>query len=249
MSHIAESVLRKSRTAADNLIVEADRTRALTVAGSRPIRVGGLARVECADGQVWSGRVSYVSGELVGLKSSTIVPGRVTAGDTVTVVVGNGESMVAAEARVLAASGSFMRLSRRESTEGLERRRALRVPVRQTVKVLSAGTRSAPERTFTAELTDMSASGCAIRGDHELRIGHPVAISLRIVGTDLTLSGKVVRVWRSDEGEHAGMQFDPVPAPTTKLINRYLVEQLRETSTPGSPCGRRTSAPSDSPGL
>ncbi len=212
--------------------------------GSRPIRVGGLARVECADGQVWSGRVSYVSGELVGLKSSTIVPGSVAAGDTVTVVVGNGESMVAAEARVLAASGSFMRLSRRESTEGLERRRALRVPVHQTVTLISAGTRADPERTFTAELTDMSASGCAIRGDHQLRIGHPVAISLRIVGTDLTLSGKVVRVWRSDEGEHAGMQFDPVPARTTSLINRYLVEQLRESSTPGSGCVRRAPATS-----
>ena len=249
MSHTAGIGLRKTHLTADNLIVEADRTRALTVAGSRPIRVGGLARVECADGQVWSARVSYVSGELVGLKSSTIVPGRVSAGDTVTVVVGKGESMVAAEARVLAASGSFMRLSRRESTEGLERRRALRVPVHQTVRVLSAATRSVPERTFTAELTDMSASGCAVRGDHELRIGHPVAISLRVVGTNLTLSGKVVRVWRSDEGEHAGMQFDPLPAATTNLINRYLVEQLRETSTPGSTCGRRTSAPSTPPGL
>ncbi len=209
------------------------------MAGSRPIRVGGLARVECADGEVWSGRVSYVSGELVGLKSSTTVPGRVGAGDIVTVIVGKGESMVAAEARVLAASGSFMRLSRRESSEGLERRRALRVPVTQTVKVMSAGTRADPGRTFAAELTDMSASGCAVRSDVELPIGHPVAVSLRIVGTDLTLSGKVVRVWRSDEGEHAGIQFDPVPANTTALINRYLVEQLRETSTPGSGCARR----------
>jgi PilZ domain len=234
------SVLRKTRPSTDHLIVEADRTRALTVAGSRPIRVGGLARVECADGEVWSGRVSYVSGELVGLKSSTIVPTRVAAGDTVTVVVGTGESMVAAEARVLAASGSFMRLSRRESTEGLERRRALRVPVHQTVKVVSAETRSDPGRTFAAELTDMSASGCAIRAGQALAIGHPIAISLRIVGTDLTLSGKVVRVWRSDEGEHAGMQLDPVPASTTSLINRYLVEQLRATSTPGSGCARRT---------
>lgn len=92
------------------------------------MRVGGRARVECADGEVWSAQVSYVSGELVGLKSSTTVPVRVAAGDIVTVVVGTGESMVAAEARVLAASGSFMRLSRRESTEGLERRRACASP-------------------------------------------------------------------------------------------------------------------------
>lgn len=108
------------------------------------------------------------------------------------------------------------------------------------MKVVSTETRSDPGRTFAAELTDMSASGCAIRADQALAIGHPVAISLRIVGTDLTLSGKVVRVWRSDEGEHAGMQLDPVPASTTNLINRYLVEQLRASSTPGSGCARRT---------
>jgi hypothetical protein len=225
------------------LFVSADRTRALSVGGSRRIVVGGLARVELAEGRVWSGRVSYVSGELVGLKSSTIVPGRVTAGDTVTLVIGTGESMVAAEARVLSASGSFMRLSRRESSEGLDRRRALRVPVAQTVQVTSASTGTEGSRGFPAELTDMSVSGCALRAATELPIGQPVSVAMRIVGTDMTLSGKVVRVWRSDEewGEHAGIQFDPFSPSTTSLINRYLVEQLRETSNPGAGCARRPS--------
>ena len=59
----------------------------------------------------------------------------------------------------------------------------------------------------------------------------------------MTLAGKVVRTWRTDEarGEHAGIQFDPVPAPTTGLINRYLVAQLRETLEP--PGGLRPPAP------
>lgn len=205
------------------------------------------ARVELADGQIWCGRVSYVSGELVGLKASTVVPGRVTEGETVTLVVGKGESMVAAEARVLSASGSFMRLSRRESSEGLDRRRALRVPVAQQVEVtvaVPAGSSEAPgARWCPAELTDMSASGCAVRTATALPVGNAVSVAVRIVGNDMTLSGKIVRAWRSDEalGEHAGIQFDPLPAGTTAIINRYLVEQLRATSNPGAGCARRPS--------
>jgi hypothetical protein len=221
--------------------VGADRSRALSVAGSRPIKVGALARVEFAGGRVWSGRVSYVSGELVGLKSPTMVPGRVANNETVTLVVGEGESMVAAEARVLAASGSFMRLSRRESSEGLERRRALRVPLVQPVSVSYEAPDSTVVRRAAAELTDMSASGCAVRAETELPVGKAVSVAMRIVGTDMTLSGKIVRAWRSDEalGEHAGIQFDPLPAATTALINRYLVEQLRETSNPDAAAVRR----------
>jgi hypothetical protein len=222
--------------------VAVDTTRALSVLGSRPIRVGALARVELAGGDVWAGRVSYVSGELVGLKASTIIDGRVADGDTVTLVIGQGESMVAAQARVLSASGSFMRLTRRESSEGLERRRALRVPVEQTVTVSYAAPGSEGTRTCQAQLTDMSASGCAVRAAVELPVGHAVSVSVRIVETDLTLTGKNVRAWRSDEvmGRHAGIQFDPISATTTGLINRYLVEQLRETSTPhAARCPRR----------
>ncbi|HEV7524862.1 MAG TPA: PilZ domain-containing protein [Acidimicrobiia bacterium] len=221
-----------------------DTTRALSVSGSRPIRVGAWARVELAGGDVWAGRVSYVSGELVGLKASTIVVGRVKAGDTVTLVIGKGESMVAAQARVLSASGSFMRVSRRESSEGLERRRALRVPIEQIVTVSYTTPGSDGALSCDAEVTDMSASGCALRARSELPVGNLVSVSVRIVGTDLNLTGKIVRAWRSDEAwsEHAGIQFDPLPASTTNLINRFLVEQLRETSNPRANCGRRTTA-------
>jgi hypothetical protein len=222
--------------------VASDTTRALSVPVSRPIRVGAWARVEREGGAVWAGRVSYVSGELVGLKASTTVDRRIKPGDTVTLVVGQGESMVAAQARVLAASGSFMRLSRRESSEGLERRRALRVPVVQVVKVAHTAPGAERPQLTEAELTDMSASGCALRCATELPVGHLVAVSLRIVGTDLTLTGKVVRAWRGDEAwsEHAGIQFDAVEPTTTSLINRYLVEQLRETSNPRINCARTT---------
>lgn len=211
-----------------------DAKRELSRPGSRPIRVGARARVELAGGDVWAGCVSYVSGELVGLKASTIVDGHVAAGDTVTVVIGQGESMVAAQARVLAASGSFLRLLRRESSEGLERRRALRVAVDQTVEVTYPEPGAGGSRTCAAQLTDMSASGCALRTASELPVGHSIAVSLRIVRTDLTLPGRIVRAWRTDESpcEHAGIQFDTLPPRTTRLVKRYLVEQLRETSGP-----------------
>lgn len=227
---------------ADHLSVAADTNRALSVSGARPIRVGAWARVEFAGGDVWSGRVSYVSGELVGLKASSLVAGRVREGDTVTLVVGQGESMSAAQARVLSASGSFMRLSRKESSEGLERRRALRVPVEQDVQVGYTAPGTEGSRTCAAVLTDMSASGCAVRTATELPVGFIVSVALRIVGTDLTLTGKVVRAWRAEDpvGEHAGIQFDPVPAGVTAMINRFLIEQLRETSNPRASCGRRT---------
>ena len=211
-----------------------DAKRELSRPGSRPIRVGAQARVELAGGDVWAGCVSYVSGELVGLKASTIVDGHVAAGDTVTVVIGQGESMVAAQARVLAASGSFLRLLRRESSEGLERRRALRVAVDQSVEVTYAAPGADRSHTCAARLTDMSASGCAVRSESELPVGHSIAVSLRIVGTDLTLPGRIVRAWRTDDSPcaHAGIQFDALPPRTTRLITHYLVEQLRETSGP-----------------
>jgi hypothetical protein len=231
----------QSSSSADHLVVARDATRGLSVPGSRPIRVGTRARVELAGGDVWAGRVSYVSGELVGLKASTIVDGQVAAGDTVTVVIGQGESMVAAQARVLAASGSFLRLLRRESSEGLERRRAFRVAVDQTVEVTYTAPGAGGTHTCAAELTDMSTSGCALRTASELPVGHSIAISLRIVGTDLTVAGKIVRAWRSDESvsEHAGIQFDTLPPSTTRLIKCYLVEQLRETSGPRTVGPRR----------
>jgi hypothetical protein len=216
-----------------------DTSRALSVSGSRPIRVGAWARVELAGGEIWSGRVSYVEGELVGLKAATIVDGRVSDGDTVTLVIGEGESMVAAQARVLSASGSFMRLSRRESSEGLERRRALRVPINQPVEVTHTDTTGT--RACGAELTDMSASGCAVQSTTALPVGRAAAVAVRILGTDLHLTGKIVRAWRSDDAlsEHAGIQFDPLAPSITGLINRYLVEQLRETSNPRPDCPRR----------
>jgi hypothetical protein len=117
--------------------VAADTTRALSTRGSRPIPIGAWARVERAGGDVWSGWVSYVNGEVVGLKASTTEAGLLNTGDTVTLIFGQGDTMVAAQARVLAVSGSFLRLSRRESSEGVEQRRALRVPIRQAVEVSS----------------------------------------------------------------------------------------------------------------
>jgi len=217
-------------------------SRARSAPAARPIRVGAWARVELAGGDVWAGRVSYVSGEMVGLKAATILDGRVAQGDSVTLVVGEGESMVATQARVLSASGSFMRLARRESSEGLERRRALRVPIEQPIQVAYSSPSADRPLRCEGDLTDMSASGCALRAPVELPVGNAIAISMRIVGAELTLTGKIVRAWRTDEhpGAYAGVQFDPVPPRTTSMINRFLVEQLRETSSPLANCGRRS---------
>jgi hypothetical protein len=207
--------------------------RPLSVPGARPVVAGSRARVELANGDVFPARVSYVSGELVGLRAATSVDGQVAAGDTVSIVIGEGASMVAAQARVLAASGSLLRLARRESAEGLERRRALRVPVELPARVaVMTGERDI--RRSEAQVTDMSASGCAISLADELPMGALVALDVRIGGTEVCLMGRIVRTWRNEEsrGEHAGIQFEPLDARTTSLLNRFLIEQLRATSSP-----------------
>jgi hypothetical protein len=239
IGHNAPVVITRSASNADDLIV-ADATREFSTRGSRPIPVGARARVERAGGGVWAGRVSYVNGEVVGLKTETNGAGGLVVGETVTLVFGDDDSMVSAQARVLAASGSFLRLSRRESSEGLERRRALRVPIGETVETTCT---SQTDGTWTrpVHLTDMSASGCAVRTATPLGVGDSVTIALSAFGTNLALAGKVVRTWRTDEvgGEHAGIQFEPVPAATASLINRYLMAQLRATSNPRPGCARR----------
>ena len=55
---------------------------------SQNVAEGGWARVMSADGHIWSARVTYVSGELVGLRGETIVDGRFAENDKVTVLVG-----------------------------------------------------------------------------------------------------------------------------------------------------------------
>jgi len=220
--------------------VAAKSSRELSFAGARPIRVGVSARVELTD-DVVAGRISYVGGEIVGMKTTSIVDGRITEGDTVTLVIGQGESVVAAQARVLAASGSFVRLSRRESSEELDRRRALRVLLDLAAQITYTTPGVTGRQTCRGELTEMSATRCGLRCDALLPVGQPATVALRIAGTDMTLPGRIVRAWRTDEtlGAHAGIQFDPIPAATTAIINRYLVEQLRRSSDPRANSGRR----------
>jgi hypothetical protein len=220
--------------------VAAESSRTLSPAGARPIRVGASARVELA-GEVVSGRVSYVGGEIVGMKTTAIVDGRIAEGDTVTLVVGQGDCVVAAQARVLAASGSFVRLSRRESSEELDRRRAVRVPLDLAASITYTTPGGEGTETTRAEITEMSATRCGLRCDPLLPVGQPATVALRIAGAEMTLPGKIVRAWRTDDttGAHAGIQFDPIPAATTSIINRYLVEQLRLSSNPRANAGRR----------
>ena len=208
--------------------------------GARPVVAGSRARIELVNGDVFPARVSYVSGELVGLRAASTVEGRVASGDSVSIVIGEGASMVAAQARVLAVSGSVIRLARRESSEGLERRRALRVPVALAARVATM-VGEGDIRRCDAQVTDISASGCAIRQVSALPLGALVALDVRVEGVEVCLTGRIVRTWRSEDApaEHAGVQFDPLDARTTNLVNRFLIGQVRATSSPvGSPAPR-----------
>ena len=55
-----------------------------------------------------------------------------------------------------------------------------------------------------------------------------MTIDLEIGRTPVQFSGIVVRTWTApgDGLPHSGVQFDPMPVATTRLLNRFLVEQL-----------------------
>ena len=102
MGHSGQFGVRRHLIRTDLPVVTVAPARALSIPASRPIRVGARARVELANGDVWIGVVTYVSGEVVGLRSAAVTRLRVAPGDSATLVVGEGDSMVAAQARVLA---------------------------------------------------------------------------------------------------------------------------------------------------
>ena len=86
---------------------------------------------------------------------------------------------------------------------------------------------------FGTDVVDLSSSGCAIRASEALPVGTPVALQLTLAGTPVGFAGIVVRAWTAGTEPHAGVQFDPMPGPTTQLLNRFLVDQLRRDD--GSP--------------
>jgi hypothetical protein len=104
---------------------------------------------------------------------------------------------------------------------------APRLRVDLTCTVTASTARSALER-FETDVVDLSSSGCAIRASAAaLPVGTAMAIELELAGQAVRFAGIVVRTWMSGSEPHAGVQFDPMPAATTQLLNRFLVEQLR----------------------
>lgn len=194
--------------------------------GTRALTVSTVVGVESAQGDVWRAQVTYVSDRLVGLRGWTIVDGRFRERDTVTLLIGEGHRLVSAKAQVLAAGGSLMRIVRRDAAEETERRLAPRL----RVDLDAAVTYSAGESgltTFATHVVDLSSSGCAVRSESPLLVGTPLAIDVALGGAVTRFVGIVVRTWSADGCPHAGVQFDAMPAATTQLLNRFLVEQLR----------------------
>lgn len=184
--------------------------------------------VESAVGDVWRAQVTYVSDRLVGLRGWTIVDGRFRERDTVTLLIGEGDRLVAGKAQVLAASGSLMRIVRRDASEETERRLAPRLRV-DLVAMVTMSASKVGLVEFETDVVDLSASGCAIRTAGSLAVGTQLAIDLELADTPVKFTGVVVRTWTVGRAAHAGIQFDPTPAPITQLLNRFLVEQLRTT--------------------
>jgi hypothetical protein len=193
--------------------------------GGRVLTVSTVVGVESAQGDVWRAQVTYVSDRLVGLRGWTIVDGRFRERDTVTLLIGEGDRLVSGKAQVLAAGGSLMRIVRRDASEESERRLAprLRVELVATVTVAYASGLA----KFATDVVDLSSSGCAVSAENSLPVGTPMTIELELSGTVVTFEGTVVRTWSAAGAARAGVQFDAMPAATTKLLNRFLVDQLR----------------------
>ena len=194
--------------------------------GAKALAVGTVVGIESAQGDVWRAQVTYASDRLVGLRGWTIVDGRFRERDTVTLLIGEGDRLVSGRAQVLAAGGSLMRIVRRDASEESERRVAPRLVV-DLVASLTVSTAGAGLVAFATHVVDLSASGCAIRATTALVVGAPVALAFELAGVPLTFAGIVVRTWTTGSGPHAGVQFDPMPVATTQILNRFLVDQLR----------------------
>jgi hypothetical protein len=196
------------------------------------IPVGAVVRVESETGVIWSAKVGYVSDRLIGLRGWMSVEGQFRERDTVTLLIGHGGHLVSARARVLAAAGSLMRLVRRDASEDLERRRSPRLRVELEASLGVATDRARMART-TAELVDLSDAGCAISSPTELTVGTFVLLTVSLNEHPVHLAGTVVRAWTVEAHPYAGIRFDPTATPTKKLLNDFLVGQLRSQQPGG----------------
>ena len=117
--------------------------------------VSTVVAVESATGEIWRAQVTYVSDRLVGLRGWTIVDGRFRERDTVTLLIGDGDTLVSGKAQVLAAGGSLMRIVRRDASEETERRLAPRLRVDLLATVTVSASESGLSK-FETDVVDLS---------------------------------------------------------------------------------------------
>lgn len=207
------------------------------------LRVGAVVRVEASSGEIWSAKVGFVSDRLIGLRGWTNVEDHFHERDSVTLLIGRAHYLVSCHARVLAAAGSLMRLVRRDASEDLERRQSPRLRVELVASLGVATDRSRMART-TADLVDLSDSGCAVRSATQLTVGTFVLITVSVLDNPIHLAGTVVRAWTAGTHPHAGIRFDPTETSTKRLLNGFLVGQLRakcqDRRTPTAPGNERS---------
>jgi hypothetical protein len=193
---------------------------------------GSIVRVDDATGsKSWLGRISYVNGEIFGLRGAPDVDQLFAARAMVTLRIGSDEVMLESQARVLAAGTHTLRVLVKRGVGALERRGSVRIQLAQIVSVRPVA-RDA-EHAVVGQLLDLSLLGCALRTRQPFEVGTRVVVTTDAGCVPLQLVGEIVRVWRTGASGwcHAGIQFDPMPPRTRETINRYFAEHVRRTSS------------------
>jgi hypothetical protein len=206
--------------------------RPLEPAPALRLGAGSIVRVDDTTGtKSWVARISYVSGEIFGLRGAADVDQLFAARELVTLHIGRDEVMLESQARVLAAGTRTLRVLVKRGVGALERRGAVRIQVSQLLSVRQLNNDAS--RPIVGQLLDLSLAGCALRSRQPLEVGARVAVTTDAGCVPLELVGEIVRVWRTDASGwwHAGIQFDAMPPRTRETINRYFAEHVRRTNS------------------
>jgi len=211
---------------------DVDRRAAEPLVRSPALRfgAGSVVRVDDASGsRSWRARISYVSGEIFGLRGPSDADQMFSPRDIVTLHIGRDDMMLESQARVLTASPRTLRVLAKRGVGALERRGAVRIKMSQELSVRTIDGRGG--HAIAAQLIDLSPAGCAFRSEEPLAVGSRVVVMTGSGCVPLQLVGEIVRVWKTETSDciHAGVQFDPVPQRAREAVNRFLVEQVRRT--------------------
>jgi hypothetical protein len=193
---------------------------------------GSIVRVEDATGsKPWLARISYVNGEIFGLRGAPAVDRLFAARSMVTLHIGTDEVMLESQARVLAAGTRTLRVLVTRGVGALERRGSVRIQLAQIVSVRPVDRDAS--HAVVGQLLDLSLMGCALRTRQSLEVGTRVVVTTDAGCVPLQLVGEIGRVWRTGASgwSHAGIQLDPMPPGTRETINRFFAEHVRRTSS------------------